>query len=167
VRDVAARAGVNHGLVHRYFGGKDELVTAAIRSISSDVHRAGPGGAMSASSFAFLREHPELVQLVARACLDGPAELLAIAAPSPDRLETITDQLRAALERVRMDKMIDAHLANAFATAALLGWFTFRPLLRRGFGIPPDADDQLAKLLATLDRFVVATPHAQTRTKKV
>lgn len=30
VREVAAAAGVNHGLVHHYFGGKDELVEAVL-----------------------------------------------------------------------------------------------------------------------------------------
>ncbi|MGB6057539.1 MAG: TetR/AcrR family transcriptional regulator [Microthrixaceae bacterium] len=37
VRQVAARAGLNHGLVHRYFGTKDALTSAVIRSIGSDL----------------------------------------------------------------------------------------------------------------------------------
>jgi TetR/AcrR family transcriptional regulator, repressor for neighboring sulfatase len=154
VRDVAARAGVNHGMVHRYFKTKDALLAAAIAHLSAEAHRAGPDAALTASSFAYLRGHPELVQLVARACLDGPDELLAIAAPTPDRLEAIAARIRLALARAHLDRAVDAHLVNAFATAALLGWFTFQPLLRRGYGLPADADDRLAALLAMLDQLV-------------
>lgn len=35
VREIAARAGVNHGLVHTYFGSKEALVSAAF----ADIHR--------------------------------------------------------------------------------------------------------------------------------
>src|SRR5688572_4069167 len=81
VRDVAAAAGVNHGLVHRYFGSKQGLVDAAVEQLSAEVHRGRPeSAAMSAASFAYLRAHPELARIVARACLDGPPELLARAA---------------------------------------------------------------------------------------
>lgn len=157
IRDVAARAGVNHGLVHRYFKTKDALLSAAIAHLSTEAHRAGPDDALTASSFAYLRGHPQLVTLVARACLDGPDELLAIAAPAPARLEAIATRIRAALARAHLEHAVDAHLINAFATAALLGWFAFQPLLRRGYGLPDDADDRLAALLAMLDRLV--SPH--------
>ena len=40
---------------------------------------------------------------------------------------------------------------NALASAALLGWFVFQPLLKEGFGLPPDADDQLASLLELIE----------------
>ncbi len=35
VRDIAMRAGVNHGLVHTYFGSKDSLLTATFGEIST------------------------------------------------------------------------------------------------------------------------------------
>ena len=37
IREVAARAGINHGLVHRYFGTKDALVDAVIAEIEASV----------------------------------------------------------------------------------------------------------------------------------
>jgi TetR/AcrR family transcriptional regulator, repressor for neighboring sulfatase len=154
VRDVAAAAGVNHGLVHRYFGSKQGLIDAAVEQLSAEVHRGRPDrAAMSAASFAYLRAHPELARIVARACLDGPPALLARAAPPPARLEAIVAPIRAALSRAGADH-VDAHLLNALASAALLGWFVFQPLLAKGFGLPPDADDQLAQLLELLDRLV-------------
>src|SRR5438105_15303177 len=88
VRDVAAAAGVNHGLVHRYFGSKAGLVEAAVEQLSAEIHRGRPDrAAMSATTFSYLRAHPDVARLVARACLDGPHELLARAAPPRARLE--------------------------------------------------------------------------------
>jgi AcrR family transcriptional regulator len=40
VRDIASAAGVNHGLVHRYFGSKDALLGAVLRSLADQVAQA-------------------------------------------------------------------------------------------------------------------------------
>ena len=37
VREIAARAQVNHGLVHRHFGSKDELLKALLKKLADDV----------------------------------------------------------------------------------------------------------------------------------
>jgi TetR/AcrR family transcriptional regulator, repressor for neighboring sulfatase len=161
VREVAAEAGVNHGLVHRHFGAKDELVKAAVRQISEDIHHGSPDGTMSASTFAYLRAHPEVARLVARGCLDGPHQLLDIAAPPPERLDAIVAPIRETLERAGLGAL-DAHLLNGIATCALLGWFAFKPLVKKGFGLPADADDQLARLLELLDATVARAAPATT-----
>jgi hypothetical protein len=59
----------------------------------------------------------------------------------------------------------DPHLINALASAAFLGWFVFQPLLRHGFGLPADAEQQLAQLLALVDAWVsgAAAPPARER----
>ncbi len=158
VREVAQEAGVNHGLVHRHFGSKEELVKAAVRRISDDIHRGSPDGAMSASSFAYLRTHPEIARLVARSCLDGPHQLLGLAAPTPERLAAIVAPIEAALAASGL--ALDAHLLNGLATCALLGWFAFKPLVKKGFGLPADADQQLAALLAMVDQLVVTAAKA-------
>jgi AcrR family transcriptional regulator len=153
VRDVAAAAGVNHGLVHRHFGSKDGLVRAAVAHLTSlayDEDRAG----LTARSFAVLREHPELPIVVARCCLDGPADLLDRAAPPPERMAALVEPMRALLARLGVGT--DAHVVNGLGTAALLGWFVFRPLLARGYGLPADADAQVAELVASLDRLLGA-----------
>jgi AcrR family transcriptional regulator len=156
VRKVAEAAGVNHGLVHRYFGSKAGLIEAAVEQLSADIHRGSPEHAgMSGPTFAYLRAHPEVAQLVARACLDGPRSLLAKAAPPRARLDEIVLPISHALHRAGVGT-IDPYLVNALASAALLGWVAFRPLLERGFGLEPDADDQLAELLALLDRLVTS-----------
>ena len=156
VREVAAAAGVNHGLVHRYFGSKQGLIDAAVEQLSAEIHAGRPDrAAMSAATFSYLRAHPELALLVARACLDGPKEILAKAAPPRARLDDIVKPLEAALERANAGS-IDPYLVNAVASATLLGWFLFKPLLKKGFGLPHDADDQLLQILELLDGFVEA-----------
>src|SRR6185369_8160826 len=37
VRDIAARGGVNHGLVHRHFGSKQALVRAALDRLATEL----------------------------------------------------------------------------------------------------------------------------------
>jgi AcrR family transcriptional regulator len=154
VRDVATAAGVNHGLVHRYFGSKASLVEAAVEQLSAELHRGSPDRTgMSAATFAYLRARPEVAQMVARACLDGPAELLAHAAPPRARLDEIVGPIAVALDRAGAGDL-DPYLLNALASAALLGWFAFQPLLQKGFGLPRNADDQLARLLELFDRLI-------------
>jgi AcrR family transcriptional regulator len=151
VRDVAAAAGVNHGLVHRHFGSKDGLVRAAVTDLARRFHADERAG-LSARSFAQLSEHPELPILIARCCLDGPEDLLALAAPPPARIAALVAPIGALLARLGVDA--DPHVVNGLGTAALLGWFVFRPLLARGYGIPAGADAQVARLVAAVDRLL-------------
>ena len=123
VRHIAAEAGVNHGLVHRHFGSKEELVRATIARLSARVHaEQAAGGGMSASSFEGLRQRPEVALVVARACLDGPHDLLALAAPPPERIRELTAPMRRALGKLGFAREGDAAVLNALGTAALLGW---------------------------------------------
>jgi AcrR family transcriptional regulator len=159
VRDVAAHAGVNHGLVHRYFGSKEALVRAAVERISDRVYAGFPGRGQSTWFFAMMRANPSIAAIVARACLDGPHDLLAAAAPPPAIIEQIVARVRATLERSPLAGAIDPALLNAFFTSAMLGWFTFRPLFEQGYGVPADADDQLAAIIARIDAlFDAAAP---------
>ena len=158
VREIAAEAGVNHGLVHRHFGSKDNLVNAAAKRVSEEVHRGYPGHrGMSAFTFRYLRDHPEIVRIVAQACLDGNTELLRAASPDPERLEVIVAPIREAMSRVAVVAGVDPYLLNAFAISSLLGWFLFHPLLEAGFGLPADADSQAEALLRLLDLLVAGS----------
>ncbi|HTJ47616.1 MAG TPA: helix-turn-helix domain-containing protein [Kofleriaceae bacterium] len=154
VRDIAAEAGVNHGLVHRHFGSKDGLIRAAVKRAASVVY-TDETPPRTRWFYDRLREHPELAILVARACLDGPSELLAIAAPPPALLEQLADRITPALRRLGM-RPGDAHVVNALVTSALLGWFVFRPMLEAGYKLPARADDSLAQTIALLDHLLDA-----------
>jgi AcrR family transcriptional regulator len=157
VRDVAAMARVNHGLVHRYFGSKEGLLREATRRVSTrllESSRTEKG--LGARWYELLRREPELAVIVARCCLDGPHDLLSEMAPPPAELAEIVRPLREALERMGLGGEVDPYLVNAFFTSALLGWFVFRPLFEAGYRLPRRADDRLAKLLQLLDAAVGA-----------
>ncbi len=152
VRDVAREAGINHGLVHRHFGSRENLIQAAIQQITAEIHAGYPGGGgLGAFTFRYLRGRPELVRILASACLEGRTELLEAAAPHPDRLCEIVASVRAALDRLGLASALDPSVLNAYAIASILGWLLFRPLLGQGFGVPKDADDQVEELLELLD----------------
>jgi AcrR family transcriptional regulator len=150
VRDIAAEAGVNHGLVHRHFGSKDGLIRAAVERASKLVYQGAATPVRASWFFDRLREHPELAILVARACLDGPKELLAIAAPPPELLKKLADRLAPMLKAIGGGN-VDAYFANAVWTSALLGWFIFKPMLTAGYRVPAAADEMFSAMLANLD----------------
>lgn len=93
VRDIAAHAGVNHGLVHTYFGSKDGLLAAAYDEINARA-AAERGG--------------EIAKALARVMLESDVDLFtshpvtsawrrAIAAKHPDMPEAeITERVMIA-----------------------------------------------------------------------
>ena len=56
VREIAAAAGVNHALVHRYFGAKDEMVAAILHPEGEAMSAMGRPDADAGKSLAALRE---------------------------------------------------------------------------------------------------------------
>lgn len=156
VKDVARAAGVNHGLVHRYFGSKEGLVREAVLRTSAGVNRDHPLRDMTIWTFELLRRYPEIARIVARICLDGPRDLLALAAPPPQTRESYIRPIRDALARLGLEGRVNANVLNAAGCAALLGWVVFRPLFEAGFGLPEDADDRFAEIARLLDTFIDA-----------
>ena len=156
VRDIAAQAGVNHGLVHRHFGSKEALVREAISRATAEVRATDPGGsAGSGWTWQLLRERPEIARILARLCLDGPKDLLPLAVPPPERIEDYVAPIRRILASQGLDG-VDPYLVNAFGAAALLGFAVFRPLLEAGWKLPPDTDAQVARIAPLLDAFLEA-----------
>ena len=121
IRDIAARSKVNHGLVFRHFGTKDQLVGAVLDHLG-------------ATSTALLRRpmrRPRRLEraldrqmrVMARTLLDGyPAGQLQTRFPG---------HVRAARRvRPRHDDDRSARLALANAAALQFGWRLFAPFLR-------------------------------------
>ncbi len=154
VRDIAAEAGVNHGLVHRHFGSKDALVREAIRRTNERIRSEHPALGQTRWTAALLRNRPEIARILARCCLDGPRDLLPLAAPPPDVLETYVAPVRAAMARLGLGDADDAYVINAAGCAALLGWVILRPLFESGWGLPADTDERFARIAAILDRLL-------------
>jgi TetR/AcrR family transcriptional regulator, repressor for neighboring sulfatase len=123
VREVAARAGVNHGQVHHYFGSKDALVRAAMRELAAEHFRnaMARAGASQVPPALSLAEDGRYWKAVVRMMLDGE---LDIARTEVDDGISVPRHALEVLSRRRGLEAPDLDTKTAVAaTAALqLGW---------------------------------------------
>lgn len=133
IRDIAARSNVNHGLVFRHFGTKEQLVGAVLDHLGANL-----------SALLEADTPPDVVQrsldrqmrVMARTVLDGyPAGQLQKRFPN----------IAALLDGVRplYDDEVKARLAVANALALQFGWRLFAPVLRSATGIEELSDAEL------------------------
>lgn len=142
VRRIAAAAGVNHGLVHTYFGSKPALITAALDEVNRRaVAEVGPDGYPPADLAQ--RRGGELARVLARVSLDVGQDLFS----SHPILASWQDAVRR--DHLELD---DTAVAEAIACAAsiALGWAVFGGHLRAGLGLDDDADLDGAIAAATV-----------------
>lgn len=131
IRDVAAEARVNHGLVFRHFGTKERLVAAVLDHLAARLTTLMDRGAPVAEIEEAGRRQ---LRVIARSLLDGyPAGQLQTSFPAAARL---LDEIRPAH---RSDQT--ARLAAAHAGALLIGWQMFEPFLRSATGLRDVAED--------------------------
>ncbi|MCV7229499.1 TetR/AcrR family transcriptional regulator [Mycolicibacterium komossense] len=125
LRQVAARAGVNYGLVFRHFGTKEQLVGAVLddlgRRVADLIGRHITGPEFDAAVDIHSR-------VMARATLDGyPTDTLQTSHPG---IAVLIDELK---EQHETD--LDARLAAAHSVALQLSWRLFEPYLRSATGL--------------------------------
>jgi AcrR family transcriptional regulator len=151
VRDVAERARVNHALVHRHFGTKDQLLRAVLISRSEAFGRAAAGADMDAESMlALLTQHADYWRILARFVLDAP--------------DLLTDDLPAgAMVLARIGaagpgggpSAADSRAAAAVAGSLALGWAVFGAHLDGVLGHPDQ--QRVRELVAGTVRQLLAT----------
>ena len=125
VRDIAARSGVNHGLVYRHFGTKEQLVAAVLDHLTDDVAAKSEAATGEETLNAAVERH---WRVVAWAILDGyPVGRLQRRFPYVSRL---VDRARP-----HHHDELAARLAAGNAAALELGWRLFEPFLRSATGI--------------------------------
>lgn len=147
IRDIGTRSGVNHGLVFRYLGTKDQLVRAVLNHLADDVACAVQSGA----SAEVIQAKTELQwRVLARAILDGfPVGRLQERFP-------IAANLVKHVQGSYEDELA-GRLAAANVIALQLGWQLFEPFLRAATGIEDVSaadlrqtiNSEIARLLAT------------------
>lgn len=145
VRAIAQRAGVNHGLVHHYFGGKDGLRRAVVEHLVNAqaaeleaIDEADPV-ATAAAALAAARKHDRFLKILARALLDGEsADGFQDTFPVVRRLTTTFESLGIEDAKVRL----------AHGLALGLGWMMFQPWITSATGLGDvDVDALIAQLV--------------------
>jgi AcrR family transcriptional regulator len=131
IRDIAARAKVNHGLIHRHFGSKDGLVAAVLDHLGQ--HLAGLL-AENAEGSKVADAIDRQLRVLAYASLDGyPIGELQSRFPT---MGVLLDAVRD-----RHSSELSARLAAAHTIALQLGWCLFGDFLRASTGLE-DMDDR-------------------------
>jgi AcrR family transcriptional regulator len=145
---VADRAGVNHALVHRYFGTKEELFRTVFATLSAefqaDAVALGTGDV--AALLILLREHPAFWRILARSVLDAPELLAAGPGPAAPLMLSMISGAREPGDQTRAVAAVAGSLA--------LGWLVFGPHLSSVLDIkePAEFDSAVATAVARVVR---------------
>jgi AcrR family transcriptional regulator len=130
IKDIAARASVNHGLVHRHFGSKEALLRAVVARLLTKIEAALPSDDQPLEveierAFHGTREQGAYFRILAHALLagDDPAEL-------QERFP-VTERLVRAAKREGLD---DPRRVVSSMLAMGLGWLLFEPWIRASTG---------------------------------
>jgi AcrR family transcriptional regulator len=144
VRDIAARAGVNHGQVHHYFGGKRPLLEAAMRRMArrhfEEIQAMTRGKAMPPP----LAETSDdrYWRAAVRAVIEGDMELARIEVD--DGVSVSRRVLEHLTRRAGLDEpSFDIKLALAEGTAMQLGWMVLEPFLFLVADVKPEEEEAL------------------------
>jgi len=134
VREIAAAAGVNHGLVHRHFGSKEAVVRAVLdrsaREIAASAAAVGGEQPEWSRLFASLTERDAFWRILARAMLDGE-DPTAMQSEFPV-LRLLVDTFAAMQRRGALDRAFDPGLVAAGVAGLVMGWLVFEPFLVAG-----------------------------------
>jgi AcrR family transcriptional regulator len=140
VRDLAAEAGVNHGLVHRYFGSKEGLLGAVLDRLAADVAaQVGSTDPERGDAGAVIDRY---WRVLARAILDGK-EVAALQRDFP----TVSLLKQAVADEHGCGEREAARRA-AQILALELGWRMFEPFLLRAAELQDADPAELARTLA-------------------
>lgn len=130
VRLIAERAGVNHGLVHHYFDGKEGLLRAAMSRLVDEHARwvaERSAGDPIPTPFG-LREDQRYLRAVVRAMLDGETELAQM------ELTNNVSVPRRAMQHIAetagiAEPTVQLKAAMAVTMALEMGWAALEPFI--------------------------------------
>lgn len=146
IRDVARHAHVNHGLVHRHFGTKDDLITEAIEvGVSPLLPGAlAPDGFDIDEVVRVMHHDSTPAKLIARTLVDD------VAIGSVRHTYPLMHALVAAAQQVpvqsRPNELADPRLAAAAAGALVGGSVIWGASLRTVVGLRDDVQSAMADL---------------------
>jgi len=149
LRDIARRAGVNHGLIHHYIGSRNDLLRLVF-TVSMDQARAEvEGSETAAAGLGALRNlgqgSNEYTRLLAWALLEGH---------DPAAFHGRSSALDAIVGASDNDSR-QLRVALAMAMVQTLGWKLFGSYVVAAAGLDAEADDAVRRdVEALVDRIV-------------
>ena len=150
LRDVGRHAHVNHGLVHRHFGSKHDLITKAIEvGVSSLMPGALAAEGFDIDDVVHVMHHDSTpAVLIARTLVDD-IEIGSVRPSFPlmSRLLTVAQQAPA---ESRPPGLADPRFAAAAAGTLVGGSVIWGPSLRSATGCSDDVESALAELSRNL-----------------
>ena len=157
VRDVAKRAKVNHALLHRHFGSKEQLLrdlmeqhAASFLHSSSQANDAYHAVGMM---FDLMLKEPSFIRVVAQLLLTGH---------QPDEFVTRQGGLAKLQELVAVEHPdLDedqTKLIAAAASAFSMGWLLFEPFVLMGVGYEGDVSAARSMVEGAIQKFIEAKP---------
>jgi TetR/AcrR family transcriptional regulator, repressor for neighboring sulfatase len=157
LREIAARAGLNYGLIHQYVGSKDELLRLVIEQSTSTTaarfaQADGVGEALELLQGPVGADRPQYPRLLAWAILQGrdPREL---AGPSPALPQLIAMLPEKGTGDDPGDDLADDPRLRAAAIAALtLGWSLFGSFVSHAAGLDDVAPAEAHAAVQSLAR---------------
>jgi AcrR family transcriptional regulator len=134
LREIAARAGVNLGLIHRYVGSKDDVIDLVLKRHTARARETIESSEGDEELLATVAEtvvrRPSTGRLIAGLLLDG-ADIASIKGDFP-----LMERMAAS------GRDLDAAITYALA----LGWEVFGPSLLSAIDAAPDAEETEAAL---------------------
>ena len=133
IRQVAAKAGVNPGLIHRYIGSKEELLRAVLENFATQLEDNGTRvlhGPLSQGTERLMLTHQ---RIIAHLILEGY---------DINDFYTRTPLVAIILDAIQRETAVDDHTARIRAVQILalgLGWRLFESFLTSATGLD-DAD---------------------------
>lgn len=135
LRDIAARSGVNQGLIFRHLGNKDQLVGAVLDHVAQELAAAREAGVDASTMEAMIERQ---WKVLARTVLDGF---------DPGQLQQRFPSVSALVDRYRdcHASEADTRIAVAHSVALGLGWRLFSPFLRAAAGLEDIPEEELRR----------------------
>lgn len=165
IRDVAAEAGVSHGLVQHHFGTREQLIAAIIQQeITEFPTRVGPMPSVSTpEGRAEVRrellegqgQFEEFARLITRAQLAGvQPETMLDDAQTPAR--ALADSIRSQQHEHAADGL-DPALVAAYINAAMFAFSILGPWLMASVGMRPEDLETHSADIASISMTLIAS----------
>jgi AcrR family transcriptional regulator len=154
VRDIAAAAGVNHGLIHRHFGAKEGVLQAVLQGMFTDIGTLALGKSVPGDPDFLAQLYPLVVQrkadwqILMRAVLDGfDFQAAGFRFPLTNAVLSHVAARRGTLDR-------EARIRAGAIIAGGLGWLLLEEYLTPVLGLegasPKALQARMAGLLSLL-----------------